>query len=505
MKKTALLLMIITILSKILGFSRDMILSYFYGASGITDAYLISLTIPGVIFGFIGAGISTSYIPMYSRIESLGGPKEGNKYTNNLINILLALCTVLFALGLIFAEPLVKVFASGFEGETLELAIIFTRISLFGMYFTGLISIFNGFLQIKGNYVIPALIGFPMNIVTIIAIIISAKGNVVILAIGSLIATVSQLLLILPFAYRKGYEYKPIFDIKDENIINMVHIALPVIIGVSVNQINKLVDRTIASKIAEGGITALNYASKLNGFIEGIFVASITTALYPMISKMVAENNIDGLKKSVSEAISSISLLIIPATVGAMVFPEPIVSLLFGRGKFDAHALSMTSVALLFYSLGMIGFGFRQVLSRAFYSMQDTKTPAINAAIAVALNIVLNIVLSRYMGIGGLALATSISTIFCAALLFISLRKRVGAFGLKTIVISFIKITGASLVMGLIAKLAFEILMRGLSQNLSLIISIGIGAIVYFIMIISMKIEEVDVLIGAFKRRFKRG
>lgn len=501
MKKTALLLMLLTILSKIVGFARDLILSYFYGASSITDAYLISITIPGVIFGFIGAGIATGYIPMYSRIEKLEGSNEGNKYTNNLVNILLVLCTLLFVFGLIFTVPLVKLFASGFEGETLKIAIVFTRISLVGIYSAGLVSIFNGFLQIKGNYVIPALVGFPMNLITIIAIIISSKGNLFILSIGTVIATASQLFLVLPFAYKKGYKYEPVFDLKDKYIKNMVYIALPVIIGVSVNQINVLVDRTLGSRVAEGGISALNYANKLNGFVQGIFVLSITTALYPMISKMIAENNIEGLKKSISEAISGINLLVMPATVGAMIFAEPIVRLLFDRGSFDAQAISMTSAALFFYSFGMIGFGLREVLSRAFYSMQDTKTPAINAAIAVVLNIILNIILSRYMGIGGLALATSISAIFGTVLLFISLRKKIGPFGMKNLSISFVKITGSSLLMGLIAKLSFNNMIDVLGQNLSLGISIVIGAVVYGVTIYFMKVEEVDILIGTLKKK----
>lgn len=501
MKKAALLLMIITILSKIVGFVRDITLSYFYGASNITDAYLISLTIPNVIFGIIGTGIATGYIPMYSKIEKFEGSNEGNIYTNNLVNILLALSSVLFIFGLIFTAPLVKLFASGFEGETFKVAIRFTRVSLIGMYFTGLISIFKGFLQIKGNYAIPALVGVPMNVITIVAIIISSKGNVLLLSIGTVIAIASQSLLLLLFAYKKGYKYMPVFDLKNKHIINMLYIALPVIIGVSVNQINVLVDRTLASQLAEGAISSLNYANRLNGFVQGIFVFSITTALYPMISKMVADSNMDGFKKSVSEAISGINLLVMPATVGSMIFAEPIVRLLFDRGRFDAEAITMTSMALFYYSLGMIGFGLREVLSRAFYSLQDTKTPAMNAAFAVVLNIILNIVLSRFMGIGGLALATSISATIGTLLLFISLRKKIGPFGIKNLSISFIKIIGTSLVMGLIAKLSFNSMVDAFGQNISLILAIGIGAVVYGVIIYFMKIEEVDVLVGMLKKK----
>jgi putative peptidoglycan lipid II flippase len=505
MKKTAVLLMMVTIFSKILGFIREITLSYFYGASNISDAYLISTTIPLVIFSFIGTGISTGYIPMYSKIENRNDAYEAKRYTNNLINILIVICTVLVVLGFLFTSEIVKIFASGFEGNTLNLAIQFTKISFLGIYFTGLMYILNGFLQLKGNYIIPALVGFPMNFFIILSIFLSPYTNILMLSIGSVIATASQLLLVLPFAYSKGYKYKFILNIRDKYIKDMIYIALPVSIGVSVNQINTLVDRTIASQIVIGGISALNYANRINLFVQGIFVLSISTVMYPLISKMAAENNMIGLKKTLSEAISSINLLVLPATVGAMVFAEPIVRLLFGRGAFDSQAISMTSYALFFYSIGMIGFGLREVLSRAFYSLQDTKTPMINAAIAMVMNIVLNIILSKFLGIGGLALATSISAIFCTVLLFISLRKKIGPFGMKNITISFIKILCASLVMGGIAKISYNTLLNNISANLSLILSIGIGAVTYFVIIYFMKIEEVDVIVNAIQNPEPRG
>jgi len=192
----------------------------------------------------------------------------------------------------------------------------------------------------------------------------------------------------------------------------------------------------------------------------------MATAMYPMMSKMAAEHNMIGFKKSLKEVVSSIIVLVMPVTIGAMIFADPVVKLLFGRGAFNSEATSMTSYALLFYSVGMIGFGLREVLSRAFYSMQDTRTPMINASIGVGLNIILNLILSKYLGIGGLALATSIAAIFTTGLMFISLRKKIGPFGMKRISISFLKILFASLVMGLIAKLSFNYLTADIfSQN----------------------------------------
>jgi putative peptidoglycan lipid II flippase len=178
---------------------------------------------------------------------------------------------------------------------------------------------------------------------------------------------------------------------------------------------------------------------------------------------------------------------------------------LFGRGAFDNTAINMTSNALFFYSIGMIGFSLRDILSRAFYSLQDTKTPMINAAIGMVLNIVLNLILSQFLGIGGLALATSIAAIFTTALLFISLRKKIGPFGMKQISISFLKILFASSIMGFLAKLSFNYLTASLSQNVSLLLAIGVGAVSYFVIIYFMKIEDVDVLVRAIKKKLGRG
>ncbi|NLY81616.1 MAG: murein biosynthesis integral membrane protein MurJ, partial [Clostridiales bacterium] len=168
---------------------------------------------------------------------------------------------------------------------------------------------------------------------------------------------------------------------------------------------------------------------------------------------------------------------------------------------FDSQAIMMTSGALFFYSLGIIGFGLRDVLSRAFYSMQDTKTPAINAAIAVALNIILNLVLSKFMGLSGLALATSISAVFGTFLLFISLRKKIGPFGSKIIVVSFAKIIAASLIMGLAAKFVFVKTSFSFGQNLSLLMAIAVGGFVYVIAIFILKLGEAQLLLGLIKGR----
>jgi putative peptidoglycan lipid II flippase len=501
MKKAALLVMIITILSKFLGFGRDIVLSYVYGASAITDAYLISQTIPTVIFSFISAGIATGFIPMYSRILKEQGELEADRFTSNLSNSLLILASIVVAFVLLFAEPVVKLFASGFDGETLQLATSFTRISVFGVYFTSLMNIFSGFLRLHNNYVVPALVGVPLNLVNMGALILSTKTNLYVLPIGAVLATAFQLVLIFPFVHRSRYRHQSILNPRDDNMRLMVAIALPVIVGTSVNEINVLVNRTLASGIAVGGISALNYAGRLSGFVQGLFVVSITTVMYPMIAKMAAEGNVRGLKKSISEAISIINLLVIPTTIGAMVFSKEIIVLLFGRGAFTPEAIDMTANCLFYYSIGMIAFGLRAILTRAFYALQDTKTPMINASIAVVLNIALNLILSRFLGLGGLALASSVSATLSVFLMFATLRRKIGSFGLQEIGRSLAKICLTALLMGVVALWSFRILKPVYSQNAALLVAIGVGALFFVVLIAFMKIPEVEHMLGALREK----
>lgn len=500
-KKTALIIMVITLASKVLGFGRDVFLSYYFGATEVSDAYLISLTVPEVIFSFIIIGIVTAYIPMQSRIVEEYGVDAGNEYTSNFINTILVIAFGVFLLLFTFTEPIVKLFALGFSGDTLRMAVLFTRITLFGMFFTILVNIFSGYLQINNNYIAPALSGFPFNIIVIGSIIMASRGNYVILAFGTLLATASQIIPLIPAIKKLNFKYLFRMNFRDEKIAKTLQIAIPVILGTSVNQINKLVDRTIASSLAIGGISSLNYASRLNLFIQDLFVTSIIIVMYPLISSYASKNKIDEIKRVLLEYINIVIIILLPVTIGTIIFNREIIELLFGRGSFDDVAVQMTSSALLFYSIGMLGFGLREVLARGFYSIQDTRTPMINAVIGMIVNVILNILLSKILGIGGLALATSISAAFTTVLLFISLRKKIGSFGIKQISITFFKTIISSSIMGGITKVSYIYLINSFPQNISLLLSIIIGAISYLLIMLFMRIKEVDSIIEVIKMK----
>lgn len=501
MKRNILLVMVFTILSKIFGFTRDIILSYYYGAGNISDAYLVSTTIPLTLLAMVGAGITTGFIPIYSKISNEHSAEKSKDFTNNLMNIVIVLLVSIVIVSLFFTKQIVTAFAIGFDQETFSLAVKFTEISLIGILFSGIGYILTVFLQVNNKFIVTSLVGLPLNIVTIISIVISAKSNLIFLPLGSTLAIFAQILFLLPFVRKIGFRYKPIINVKDKYISNMIKISLPAIMGVSASQINLLIDRTIASSIVVGGISALNYSNRLISFVVGIFIAPIITVVYPRLSQVSVHNDFYAFKKSINEAIVSMSILVLPSMFGLLIFANPIVLLLFGRGEFNSISVTLTSGSLFFYSLGILSLGLREILSRAFYALSDTKTPVINSAISVIINIILNIILSRVMGIFGLALATSISAIIATVMLFITLRKKIGSFGLKRIGIIFLKIILASFVMSGLAKFSFNYLEVTLSQNLSLLVAIVVGMCSYFVIISHMKIEDVDMIFSAIKKK----
>ncbi|WP_373598214.1 murein biosynthesis integral membrane protein MurJ [Paraclostridium bifermentans] len=507
--KATIGLMIVTMISKVLGFGRELALTYVYGASSIADAYITSVSIPTILFASVGTALATTFIPLFYEIDKSKGMNKSIDFANNVFNIVILISGILAIVGFIFAGPLVKIFAMDFIGEKLQLATNFTRIMIFGVIFIGLSNIMTSWLQINGDFAIPGMIGFPFNIFIIIGIFFSSKGNVEIMAIGTLIGIASQFLFQLPFAIKKGYRYKLYINLKDEYIKKMIWLIVPVFIGVGVNQINAIVDRSLASTLGDGVITVLNSANRLNGFVLGLFISTIASVIYPTLSKLSTNDNKDKFAESVAQSVNTVMILIMPISVGAIVLAEPVVRIVFERGAFNSEATNMTAIALACYSIGMIGFGLRDILSKVFYSLKDTKTPMVNGALAMGMNIVLNLIFIKFLGYAGLALATSLSALICIILLFISLKKKIGYFGQDKILKTGMKSLIAAFVMGGITIIAYDFIanMIGIGfikEAITLVLAVGIGALTYGILIVLLKVEEVNVVINMLKRKLSK-
>ncbi len=491
MEKTVIAIMFVVIVTKILGFSRDIFLSFFYGADGLTDAYLISTDIPTVFFAFIGMGIAASYIPVYTKILEERGAEAAERFTANVTNAVMLLSTVLVVILLVFPVPIVKVFAYGFEGETLRVAVLFTRIISLTLYFTALIFIFTSYLEVKSKFLPTVLSGLPLNFLLIATIIVSSRMDIHMLAIGTVIAVIIQFLYMVPAIKKSGYRHRLILNLKDADLKQMMLLAVPVIIGVSADQLNILVDRTVASHLAEGGISALTYAHRIVFFVQAIFVLAVVKVMFPKISKLAVQKNIDALKDMVAKIITTVSLIVIPAAVGMMIFAREITELLFGRGAFEERAIAMTAGMLFFYALGLLGFGLREVLTKVFYSLEDSKTPMINAFGAMCLNVGLNLVLSRLMGLNGLALATSIAAIVSTVLLYVSLVRKIGSLDSRRLSVDLLKGLIAAAVMGVAARSIYAVAYSPAGEIPALFAAIVSGAVVYVLMLWILQLSDV--------------
>ena len=254
--KAAVGLMAATLIAKIVGFGRELTLASAYGASSTSDAFLVAMNIPAVIFTAIGTSLGTAFIPLYCEVNSSQGEKASIKYTNNIFNVVVLICIAISIIGVILTPQVVKLFALGFKGETMEKAVYFTRAMILGIPFLGISYIMMAYLQVKENFIIPGLMSVPYNTCIIISILLSVKTSPYILPWGALIGLLGQFLFQLPFAMKKGFRYKPYINLKDEYLKKMLWLVAPVLIGVAVNQINTIVDRTIASTLVEGSISA---------------------------------------------------------------------------------------------------------------------------------------------------------------------------------------------------------------------------------------------------------
>jgi len=355
-------------------------------------------------------------------------------------------------------------------------------------------------LQTLEDFTAPALVGFMMNL-PIIGYILMGSVSIEGLMVVTVIGGAMQVLVQLPWLIKHKYKYKFFINFKDKRIKKMLTLILPILIGASVNQINALVDKTIGSGLPEGSISAMNFAGKVNNLVYSIFGAAIVTVMYPTFASEANEGNMKKFKMYISKSINNINLIMIPATVGIIVLSTPVVKFVFERGEFNQSSVEMTSIALTFYSLGVIFYGMRDILNRAFYSLQDTRTPMINGVIGVVINIVLNLILVQFMGIGGLALSTSISAFVCAMLLMYSLRKKLGNFNGKIILSSSIKIIISSIVMGLVAKFSYGFFILRIGEISSLFATILISATIYVIMITLLRVKEFFDALKLIKRK----
>ena len=509
--KSIFIMIIFGIGSKLLGFVREMLIAAKFGSGVETDTFFIALTAMSLFTSMFTQSLNTTMIPIMSDVEKNEG-KEGKKqHANNLLNIVLLISFGVVILGWIFSPLIIKLLAHGFEGEQFKLAITMMRIGMPVVIFSGVVGIYRGYLQSESMFIESSASQFPFNFTYIFFLIfLSSFFGIKGLMVTSVLAVFSQILIQIPGIRKIGYRYEFKVDFRDPYIKKILYLVLPVLVSVAVNDLNKIVDRSLASTLVTGSISALNYSARLNSLVLAVFITAIATVLFPMLSKeAVRDTYYDSFKKLIRNGVNIILIITILATIGMIILTEEIVKLTFERGAFDSVATQMTSQALVFYTLGLVGMALRTFMERAYYSLQDTKTPMVNGFIAVALNIILNLILIGPMEHRGLALATSIATTVTTVYLFYGLRKKIGPLGISQILKCSTKSLVASIIMGVIVYFTYYSLIENsigstIFELGILVLSVGLGVLVYLTILFLLKVEEMIWFINLFKKRFRK-
>ncbi len=486
---------IILAISRVIGFFREMLVAYRFGSGMETDAFFIANSVQSTILMIFAAGLSVAIIPVLSLIRKDGSKIEENNYISGLLNLFGILSFVMMIVGFVFAESLVKVFAMGFEGEELELAVLLTRISMPIIYFHAASAIFMAYNHSLGKFVIVSTESIVFNIPILFFLVVFYRNLGI---VGLMISFLVGYVLRVGVAYltiAKSYRYMAVLVSEKEHLKKTFLIMGPVIIGSMVGQINHIIDRTLASRLVIGSISALSYAGKAKGVVASLFLASVVTVVYPKISEYIAGGNKERLKETMTYSMNLILLMVIPALTGLMVLSYPVIKVLFFRGAFTETNVAMTSSALFFYSLGLIGAGVSLLVDKVYFALHDSKTPMKIGMIAVAINIALNFALVGSMKHNGLALATSIAGTFAATVKFLGLKKKNIGVEYRRMFETFVKAAVSSAVMGIaVYVLAFRFIDitygEATWQFVKLMMVCLSGAAVYGISVYLLKVEE---------------
>lgn len=505
--KYTIIMMATTVLAKLLGFVREMVLAYRFGAGAVSDAYVICFSIPTVILAGLGTAIMTCYISIYSELE-VNNPRRLQQFHNSTTSLILLISMALVGIFQAFSEPIVKLFAVGFDQATLQFAVSLARIMVISLLFIALSYMLQGYLQMKGSFVAVGLVSVPLNIMVILTILLAKDNSTLILGTGPVIGYAVAVGMLLGVALKKGYTYFPQFRLRDPYIKKLLKLVLPIFAGRTIIQINALIDRSLGSTLVEGSVSALNYANRVFGVVTSVFVVSLITAVFPQLSRQNAQHNMRSIKRTTRTGMGMVTLIVLPMSAALIFFAEPIIRILFERGAFGADAVRLTAESLTFYSIGLIFYSYRDVLSNVFYSMQDTKIPTFNSILAVLLNIGLNYALIGPLAHKGLALATSLSSVITVIMLMISLRRKIGPMGWRSLLVSGVKMLVGTAVMIAAAKGAYwgvETLLETTEPLLPMVAAAGVGVVVYVVVLLLLGTREMaQVIVGAYQTITRR-
>lgn len=493
----------LTAVSRVLGFVRDGMIAVFYGTSVTAQAFVVAFRIPNLLRDLVGEGAAnTAFVPVFSRVRTLEGEESWAKLAQAVWMRVLAGTLVISVIGVFAAPWLVRIIAPGFHSdpELVRQTTLLTRI-LFP--FIGLVAItafLMGLLNSLHHFALPSLGPSVLNI-CMIAGLFAWRPNALGLAIGILVGGFLQILIQLPFLRKSGVHLNLRWE-PHPGLRQIGRMMIPRVVGSGVYQISVLVDNIFASfssLVGSGGIAALYFATRFLHLPLALFGISVAQAALPTLSAHAAVNEIEPFKKTVFMALRSSLFIAFPSAFGLMMMGRPIIQTLLQHGHFTGHSTDQTVSALTWYATGLAAMCASKVLINAFYAFHDTWTPVKSASIALGLNILFNAALIFPMGLGGLALATSLSGTWNAMNLYVLMKRRLNGVpdGFERVVV---KMLAASAAMGIVSRLCWEagsgwIPSHPAAVVVLLAVTLGIGVTVFFGLALLLKIEEAGQLL----------
>ena len=520
--------------SRVLGLVREMVFAYFFGASKSysTDAFVMAFRIPNLLRDLFAEGaLSSAFVPVFSDYLVKKDEKEAFRLSNLVTNTLILILGTLVVLGIIFAPQLVSVFASGYK-ETpgkFELTVYLTRVMMPFILLVALAAQSMGILNARGRFAVPALSSSFFNVGSIVGGIIFAalltdptfshpltaikenpRDGIIGMAYGVLIGGFLQYSVQWPSLRRAGFRYRPALSFSDPGVRRIFKMMGPAVIGTAAVQINILINSNFASSIPGNGPVAwLQYAFRFMQFPIGVFGVAIATATLPAISKSAALKQMSEYKETLASSIRLAFLLTIPSAVGLIVLGHPIIALIYQRGDFTAVDTDHTAWALAFYAIGLAGYSAIKILAPAFYALDDARTPMAVSLLMIVINFFMNWALVGVLQERGLALSTSTVALLNFALLYFIMSRRVGGIEGRRTAAAVGKILVASGVMGAACWTVSYFLSRALSDNqiaraINVFASVAVGAAVFYFSAQALGVKELRMGVGAIARRFTR-
>lgn len=484
--RAALVILAATLFGRILGLVRDQAVAYFFPAAD-TDAFFLAYKIPYLLALSAAAALTATFIPVFTQRYVTGKKAEAWGLSLSMLNLTGVVLAAVVAISVLLAPWLIPLVGPGFDPEKAARAVDLFRILMPLVLFAGLAGLATGILNSLKRFGLPA---FSTSLGALVAIgfilATQERWGVTGLAVGTTAGAAASFFVLWPQLRGGGLRYRLSIDRGDPGLREVAGMIWPVLLGSAVGKISIFADQVLGSFLEDGSISALNYSEKLFQLPLGLFVAGITVPLFPLLSEHVAAREPERLKATLGFGLRLIAFVMVPAGVGLVVLRTPIVALLFQHGEFGPDDTARTSWALLFYSLGLFSYAGRDTLTRVFYAYHDTRTPVKVSVAAVVLNIVVSYVLMQFMGVGGLALGTTIALTVNFVALIELLRRRVGPMGFGSLARSSGRIVVAAGVMAVEVLLVDRLLAGAVAAGdagLAVRVGVGIagGAVTYLV------------------------